>query len=169
MMQQIQASDPQVAVRRLCAVFGGSRRWWYDRPAALEPSADEVALRDAIERVIRDCPGYGYRRVTPALQREGWQVNHKRVLRVMRQEAVRSPLQRQFVVTTDSQHGYRTYPHLLAGQIVDRLDQVGVADITYIRWPTGFVYLACVLDACSRRCIGWHLSRTLDAALALAA
>lgn len=126
-------------------------------------------MRDAIERLILDFPGYGYRRVTHALQREGWQVNHKRVLRVMRQESVLCQLQRQFVVTTDSQHGYRTYPNLLAGRVVDGRDQVWVADITYIRLPTGFVYLACVLDAFSRRCIGWHLPRTMDTALALVA
>lgn len=169
MMQQIQASEPHLSVRRLCAVLGVSRSWWYERPKALAPSADEVALRDAIERVVLAFPGYGYRRVTHALQREGWQVNHKRVLRVMRHESLLCQLQRHFVVTTDSQHGYRTYPNLLAGRVVDGLDQAWVVDITYIRLPTGFVYLACVLDAYSRRCIGWQLSRTIDTALALAA
>jgi len=169
MMQQIQASEPQEAVRRLCALFRVSRSWWYARRKAGEPSEEEVALRDAIERLVLDFPGYGYRRVTRALQRDGWQVNHKRVLRVMRHESLLCHLQRQFVVTTDSQHGYRTYPNLLAGRVVDGLDQVWVADITYIRLPGGFVYLACILDAHSRRCIGWHLSRTIDTALALAA
>ncbi len=169
MMQQIQACEPQVSVRRLCTVFGVSRSWWYDRCATLAPSADEVVLRDAIEHLVLEFPGYGHRRVTHAFQREGWQVNHKRVLRVMRQESLLCQLQRQCVVTTDSQHSYRTYPNLLAGRVVDGLDQAWVVDITDIRLPTGFVYLACVLDAFSRRCIGWHLSRTIDTALALAA
>jgi len=168
-MTQMHTAFPHLSVRQLCALFGVSRSWWYARPTTLVPSREEVALRDAIERLVLDFPGYGYRRVTHALQREGWPVNHKRVLRVMQQEALLCQLQRQFVVTTDSQHGYRTYPNLLAGHVVEGLDQVWVADITYIRLPTGFVYLACVLDAFSRRCIGWHLSRTIDTALALAA
>src|SRR5215472_9893171 len=162
MMSQIHATYPQMSVRHLCDLFGVSRSWWYDRCKTAEPNAEEVALRDAIERLVLDFPGYGYRRVTHALQREGWPVNHKRVLRVMRQESLLFQLQRQFVTTTDSQHGYRTYPNLLARRVVDRLDQAWVADITYIRLPSGFVYLACVLDAYSRRCIGWHLSRTID-------
>lgn len=169
MLTQIHATSPHLAVRQLCARFGVSRRWWYDRPTAHEPSGDEVALRDAIERLVLDFPGYGYRRVTHALQRDGWPVNHQRVLRLMRQESLLCQLQRQFVVTTDSQHGYRTYPNVLAGRVVEGLDQVWVADITYIRLPSGFVSLACVLDACSRRCIGWHLLRTIDTTLALAA
>lgn len=168
-MRQMQLAFPHLPIRQLCALFGVSRSWWYARPAPLEPSGEDLALRDAIERLVLDFPGYGYRRMTHALQRAGWSVNHKRVLRVMRQEALLCQLQRQFVVTTDSQHGYRTYPNLLAGRVVDGLDQVWVVDITYIRLPTGFVYLACVLDAFSRRCMGWHLSRTIDAALALVA
>ncbi len=145
MIHQIQVAYPQISVRQLCALFGVSRSWWYDRPATLEPSDEDMTLRDAIERLVLDFPGYGYRRVTHALQRGGWPVNHKRVVRVMRQESLLCQLQRQFVVTTDSQHGYRTYPNLLVGRVVNGLDQVWVADITYIRLPSGFVYLACVL------------------------
>jgi putative transposase len=169
MMRQIQSEYPHLPVQHLCALFGVSRSWWYARPQGTEPSGEEVALRDAIERLVLDFPGYGYRRVTRALQRDGWPVNHKRVLRVMQQESLLCQLQRQFVVTTDSQHGLRTYPNLLSGRVVDGLDQAWVADITYIHLPTGFVYLACILDAFSRRCIGWHLSRTIDTALALVA
>ena len=99
-------------------------------------------------------PGYGYRRVTKALQRAGWDVNHKRVLRVLRAEALLCQLKRRFVATTDSAHSCRTYPNLLAGLPIVRLDQVWVADLTYIRLPTMFAYLACILDAHSRRCIG---------------
>lgn len=116
-----------------------------------------------------DFPGYGYRRVAKTLQREGWAINHKRVLRVMRAESLLCQLQRRFVVTTDSAHGCRAYPNLLAGLPIARLDQVWVADITYIRLPSAFVYLACVLDAYSRRCIGWRLDRRIDTGLTLAA
>ena len=131
--------------------------------------AQETALRDAIERIVLDFPGYGYRRVTKALQRDGRPVNHKRVLRVMREESLLCQLKRRFVATTDSAHGYRTYPNLLAGAVLDGLDWAWVADITYIRLPTTFVYLACILDAFSRRCVGWKLSRQIDTRLTLAA
>jgi len=87
----------------------------------------------------------------------------------MRQESLLCQLKRRFVLTTDSAHGYRTYPNLLAGVALDRLDQAWVADITYVRLPTTFVYLACLLDAFSRRCIGWKLSRQIDTSLTLAA
>ena len=109
------------------------------------------------------------RRVTKALQREGWTVNHKRVLRVMREESLLCQLKRRFVATTDSRHGRPIYPNLIRELRASRLNQVWVADITYIRLPTTFVYLACLLDAFSRRCIGWCLSRTIDTRLTLAA
>ncbi len=96
-------------------------------------------------------------------------MNHKRVLRVMRQESLLCQLQRRFVVTTDSRHGGRVYPNLLHETVLTGLNQAWVADLTYIRLPTAFVYLACVLDAYSRRCIGWQLSREIDTTLTLAA
>jgi putative transposase len=165
-MRQVQTEYPQMSVRQLCEI---SRSWFSACPANAEPSVEEVALRDAIEQLVLEFPGYGYRRVTHALQRAGWTVNHKRVLRVMREEALLCQLQRQFVVTTDSQHGYRTYPNVLATVALTQVDQAWVADITYLRLPAAFVYLACILDAFSRRCLGWHLSRTIDAALAVTA
>ena len=114
-------------------------------------------------------PGYGYRRVAKALAREGWPVNHKRVRRVMRQESLLCQLKCRFVGTTDCRHALRTYPNLVAGLELTGPDQLWVADITYIRLPTAFAYLACVLDAWSRRCVGWHLSRTIGTRLTLAA
>jgi len=88
---------------------------------------------------------------------------------VMRQESLLCQLKRRFVATTDSRHGCRAYPNLLRAAAVDRLDQAWVADITYVRLPTTFVYLACLLDAHSRRCVGWHLARHIDTRLTLAA
>lgn len=96
-------------------------------------------------------------------------VNHKRVLRILREECLLCRLQKRFVVTTDSHHARRTYLNLLKGIELSRLNQVWVADITYIRLPGGFCYLAAVLDAFSRRCVGWHLSRDIDTRLTLAA
>ncbi len=129
----------------------------------------DTALRDAIERIVLDFPGYGYRRVTKTLQRDGWQINHKRVLRVLREEALLCQLERRFVHTTNSAHGLRTYPNLVRDLVPSRPDHVWVADLTYIRLPTTFAYLACVLDAWSRRCIGWQLSRVIDTTLTLCA
>ena len=169
MIAELHASYPQLSVRRLCALLGTGRTWYYGHPTAAAIAARDTALRDASERVVLEFPGYGYRRVTKALQREGWDVNHKRVLRVLREEALLCQLKRRFVVTTDSAHGCRTYPNLLAGLAITQLDQVWVADITYIRLPTAFAYLACVLDAHSRRCRGWQLARQIDTRLTLAA
>jgi putative transposase len=169
MIAEIRHTYPELSVRRLCELLGINRAWFYDRPAQPTQAERDVALRDAIEYLVMEFPGYGYRRITKALQRDGWTVNHKRVLRVMRQESLLCQLKRAFVRTTDSAHGYATYPNLLAGLELTRLDEAWVADITYIRLPTSFVYLACILDAYSRRCVGWHLARDIDTQLTLAA
>ncbi|HEY8325328.1 MAG TPA: IS3 family transposase [Ktedonobacterales bacterium] len=167
MIAAVQQAFPDVSLRQLCRWLGVSRSWYYACPSAAERATRDVALRDAIERLILELPGYGYRRVTRALQREGWDVNHKRVLRVMRQESLLCHLKRHFLVTTDSTHGYATYPNLLTASTLTAPDQAWVADITYVRLPTTFVYLACLLDACSRRCVGWKLSRQIDTRLTL--
>jgi transposase InsO family protein len=169
MIANMREAYPDLSIRRLCALVGAGRTWYYTHPSAAAVAARDTALRNAIERLVLAFPGYGYRRVAKALQRGGWRVNHKRVLRVMRQEALLCQLQRRFVVTTDSAHALRTYPNLLAGTELAGPDQAWVADLTYIRLPTTFAYLACVLDAWSRRCIGWHLSPWIDTDLTLAA
>lgn len=169
MIAQLHGEYPQVSVRRLCALLGTGRTWYYRHPSVEAVTQRDAVLRDAIECLVLEFPGYGYRRVTKALQRAGWTVNHKHVLRVMREEALLCQLQRRFVVTTDATHGLHSYPNRLAGLVVTRLDQAWVADITYVRLPTTFVYLACVLDAYSRRCVGWQLSRYIDTDLTLAA
>lgn len=169
MMATVRETYPEISIRRLCDLLGVGRTWYYTHPSAEEIAARDTALRDAIERIVLEFPGYGYRRVTKALQREAWDVNHKRVLRVMRNEALLCQLERRFVRTTDSAHVLRTYPNLLTDIVPSGPDQAWVADITYIRLPTTFAYLACVLDAWSRRCVGWELSRTIDTTLTLAA
>ena len=168
MIAEAHATHPALSVRRLCALFGVGRTGYWAHIHALGATRD-TALRAAIEQIVLAFPGYGYRRVTAALRREGCDVNHKRVLRVMREESLLCQLQRRFVATTDSRHGYATYPNLLRDVVLTGLNQAWVADITYIRLPTTFVYLACVLDAYSRRCVGWCLSRQIDTALTLAA
>ncbi len=107
MIAQLQEQFPLLSLRRLCRLLGVSRNWYYAHPSADALAEHDRDLRDAVERVTLDFPGYGYRRVTHALQRAGWSVNHKRVLRVMRQESLLCQLKRRFLVTTDSAHGLR--------------------------------------------------------------
>ncbi len=147
MIATVHAAHPEVSIRRLCELFGVGRTWYYTQPSPEETTSRAVAVRAAIEEIVLTFPGYGYRRVTKQLQRDGWTINHKRVLRVMREESLRCQLKRRFVTTTDSSHGLRRYPNLIAEMVVERPDQVWQADITSIRLPTGFAYLACILDA----------------------
>ena len=169
MIAEARAEHAAVSVRHLCALLGVGRTWYYTHPTADARAARDTAVRAAIERLVLAFPGYGYRRVTKALQREGWSVNHKRVLRVMREETLLCQLKRRFVPTTDSQHGHRRSPNLIKHLTVTAVNQVWVADITYIRLPSTFVYLAAIVDAYSRRCVGWQLSPFIDTDLALGA
>src|SRR3954454_15937237 len=139
MIAAAHAAVPALPISRLCALFGISRSWYYARAAAPTAQERDVALRDAIERLVLAFPGYGYRRVTKQLQREGWAVNHKCVLRVMRAESLLCQLKRRFVVTTQSGHARARHPNLLKDTMLERIDQAWVADITYIRLPTAFV------------------------------
>jgi transposase InsO family protein len=168
-IEQVHDEHPEMSIERLCELMGVSRSWYYKRPCAEEKAHKDVALRDAIERIVLEFPGYGYRRVTAALRREGWSVNHKRVLRIMREESLLCQLKRRFVPTTDSAHSLGRYPNLIKDTRIDGLDEVWISDITYVRLPTTFCYLAAILDAYSRKCVGWHLSRFIDTHLTLSA
>ncbi|MDQ3694760.1 MAG: IS3 family transposase [Chloroflexota bacterium] len=171
MIAELHATFPQVSLRQLCPLLGISRSGVYAArpPPAVALAAEAVAVREAIERMVLAFPGYGYRRVTHALRRAGWTVNAKRVLRLMRDESLLCQLKRRFVRTTDSRHGLGGYPNLLRERVLIGPNQAWVADITYVRLPTTFVYLAALLDAWSRRVVGWELSRTFDTDLSLAA
>ena len=129
----------------------------------------ESALRSAIENVVVQWPAYGYRRVTHELRRRGIVVNHKRVARIMREEALTPRRVRRFLATTDSDHAEPIYANLTLGFRPSRADQLWVADITYIRLRSRFVYLAVVLDAWSRRVVGYAVGNTLAVQLTLAA
>jgi hypothetical protein len=153
MIERAHQQHPELSIERLCELLEVSRSWYYVRAGPPESDASETALRDKIERIILDFPGYSYRRVTHALSRQGWRVNHKHVLRIMREESLLCHLKKRFgVTTTNSRHGLPVYPNLLADFSVTTPDQAWVADLTYIRLRSAFVYLACILDACSRRC-----------------
>ena len=169
MIEQVREEHPEMSIERLCELMGVSRSWYYERPSSKRRARGAVELRDAIERIVLEFPGYGYRRVTAALRREGWSVNHKRILRIMRRESLLCQLKRRFKVTTDSAHLFGRYPNLVKDAEIDDLDQAWTADITYVRLPTTFCYLAAILDAYSRKCVGWHLSRFIDTRLTLSA
>jgi putative transposase len=128
-----------------------------------------MELRDAIQKIAVEMPAYGYRRITQQLRRQKRVVNGKRVLRIMREDNLLCLRKRSFVRTTDSNHTLRVYPNLAKELKVSGLNQLWVADITYIRLHSEFVYLAVILDAYSRRVIGWALGKRIEAGLAVAA
>ena len=161
---------PDLSLEQLCHLFEVSRSWYYEHRGHSEDDEEETALRDRIEEIILEFPGYGYRRVTHALHREGKQVNHKRILRIMREESLLCRIKKSFVIkTTNSRHRFPVYPNLLADLVLTAPDQAWVSDFTYIRLRNAFVYLACILDAFSRRCVGWYLSRDMTTQLTLMA
>jgi transposase InsO family protein len=126
-----------------------------------------MELRDAIQRIAVEMPAYGHRRITAELRRADWVVNRKRVLRIMQEDNLVCLRGRSYVRTTDSNHKLPVYPNLAKDLKVSGLNQLWVADITYIRLQYEFVYLSVILDAHSRRVIGWALGRTLEAELAV--
>jgi transposase InsO family protein len=148
-----------------------ARSSFYYKPKVKSPERmkAEADLRDRIETICLGFPRYGYRRVTYQLKREGKQVNHKKVLKIMRESDLLCRVKRKRVKTTNSRHRFPRYPNLIKGMVITRLNQVWLSDITYIRIRTGFVYLAAILDAHSRRVIGYAVSTALDTALTLAA
>jgi len=157
----------EVPVVRACELASVSRSWYYDRQR--RSPRNDTALQDEIERIVVEFAGYGYRRVTRELERRGQLANHKRVLRIMRDHSWLCRLQRRRRRTTLSDHKLPVYPNLLKAAAITDLNQVWVADITYIRLPAEFVFLAAILDAHSRQVVGWNLSPRLDVSLTLTA
>ncbi len=168
-----QATAARLNARALCCAAGLSRaafyRWRAEALAPVVPEPGEVALRDALQRVCLEWPAYGYRRVTAELRRRGHAVNHKRVLRLMREDNLLCLRRRAWVRTTDSAHALPTYPNLARSMTPTAINQLWIADIAYVRLLREFIYMAVILDAFSRRCIGWALEAYLDAELTLAA
>jgi putative transposase len=164
------SSRPQgeLTVERMCLLARVSRAGYYRHWAACQPREEETAVRDAVQRVALANRRYGYRRIAPQLRRDGLAVNHKRVLRLMREDNLLCLRTRPFVpMTTDSRHAWRVVPNLARGLVPSGLDQLWVADITYVRLLEEFAFLAVLLDAFSRRVIGWALETHLRVSLAL--
>jgi putative transposase len=147
------------------------RSSFYYKPKSqsLEYKEAEADLRDKIEAICLEYTRYGYRRVTHELKYRGCNVNHKKVLRIMRESDLLCRVKRNRVKTTNSSHRFPRYPNLIKEMVINRLNQVWLSDITYIRIRTGFVYLAAILDAYSRKVIGYAISTALDTSLTLEA
>jgi transposase InsO family protein len=158
-----------LTIRELCESARVSRASYYRNWRGQEPKQEEVALRDALQRLALQDRHCGYRRIGRLLKREGWTVNHKRVLRLMREDNLLSIRRRRFVVTTDSEHPWRIYPNLARHMVVGGINQLWVSDITYVRLQREFIYLAVILDVYSRRVVGWSISRQLGSGFAVAA
>jgi transposase InsO family protein len=160
----------ELTVERMCVLAQVSRAGYYRNWAASAPREEETAVRDAIQRVALENRHYGYRRIAKELHKAGLVANHKRVLRLMRRDNLLCLRNRPFVpATTDSRHEWRVVANLARDLALTGLDQLWVADITYIRMREEFTFLAVVLDAFSRRVIGWALDTHLRASLATTA
>jgi len=165
----MQLAGERLSIEAACRTAPVSRAGFYRHFDEHAPRQAETELRDRIQRVALENRCYGYRRVAAELRRQGIVANHKRVLRVMREDNLLSIRKRRFVVTTDSRHYRPVYPNLLAGRELTAPNQAWVADITYIRLQEEFIFLAVVLDAFSRRVVGWELGESLQASLVLQA
>jgi transposase InsO family protein len=160
----------ELTVERMCVLAGVNRAGYYRHWKVSAPRQEETAVRDTIQRVALANRRYGYRRIAAQLRRDGLVANHKRVLRLMRRDNLLCLRKRPFVpVTTDSRHAWRVVPNLARGLVPTDLDQLWVADITYVRLAEEFAFLAVLLDAFSRRVIGWALDMHLRASLATTA
>ena len=162
-------SQGGLSIVRMCELATVSRASFYRHWEEKAPTEAEMALRDAIQRIAVAHRFYGYRRVTVVVQREGYGVGAKKVRRLMKEDNLLAVRRRKFVATTDSDHGFVVYPNLAEHLRLSDVNQLWVADITYVRLLAEFVYLAVVLDAFSRRAVGWALGRSLQTSLPLAA
>lgn len=157
----------KIPVKAACKAAGVNRSCYYEYLKCPEKSPGDLPILEKIEGIVLEFPAYGYRRVTKELHRRGNQVNHKRVLRVMRENNILCKKKRFRVITTDSNHNLPVYSNLTKDLQVTRLNQLWVSDITYILLPGGHVYLAAILEIFSRKCIGWDLGRHIDTVLVM--
>jgi transposase InsO family protein len=157
-------------ISHLCNNLGLNKSTYYNWKNNKEVTNSDNHLRELIKKIALEFPFYGYRRITKELQIRGFNVNHKRVIKIMREEKIICRRKKRFrPVTTQSNHSYEVYPNLAKDLIVTGLNQLWIADITYVHLPYDFVYLAIINDVFSRKCIGWNLSRDIDTLLTLGA
>jgi len=158
-----------LTILRMLELGRVSRSSFYRYAPEPKPMERDMELRDAIQRIALEWPCYGRPRITQELRRRGWTVNPKRVYRLMREDNLLCVRRRKFVITTDSHHDRRIYPNLARQLVLTSVNHLWIADLTYIRLLEEFVFLAAILDAFSRRVIGWALDRNLDDELTLTA
>ena len=157
-----------LSIERMCLLAGVSRAGFYRFLKAHVPLEEETEVRSAIQQVaLQHRRRYGYRRVTAELKRRGMQVNHKRVARIMREDNLLALQPKEFATTTESKESLEVYLNLSRRMRLNSVDQLWVADITYIRVRAEFVYLAVILDGYSRKVVGWKLDRSLTSRLAV--
>ena len=166
---QALAQPQTLPLSAICDTLALSRATYYRQQAQATVPDPDVELRDHLQRLALEWPPYGYRRLTAELHRQGIAANHKRVLRLLREDNLLCLRKQRFFCTTDSRHSLTVYPNLVPELTITAIKQLWVADITYIRLLREFIYLAVILDAYSRRCIGWALAPYLETALALEA
>ena len=160
----------QLSIERMCYLAQVSRAGFYRLMAEKMPAEEELEVRAAVQKIaVEHRRRYGCRRITAELRRQGMQVNRKRVARIMREDNLLAVQPRSFVVTTDSRHELEVYLNLAGRMKLTGVNQLWVADITYIRLQREFAYPAVILDAFSRRVVGWALDCTLAARLTIAA
>lgn len=160
----------ELSVARMCTLASFSRAGYYRSVQAADPvSAEDVKLLEALRKVAKEWPSYGSRRMAQELRARGFAVNRKRVQRLMRENNLLCAVKRKFVTTTDSAHRLKIYANLASSMTLTGINQLWVADITYIGLEDEFVYLAVVLDAYSRKVIGWNLDDTMSDSLSLGA
>jgi putative transposase len=163
------ATQPALSVSQLCTVVELSRAQYYRQRNCPQLSEPDLPLRQEIQEIAAEIPAYGYRRITAQLGRNKTVVNHKRVLKLMRKDGLLCVPRKAFVNTTQSQHSFPVYPNLVSSLSIDNINQLWVADITYIHLRQDLFYLAVLMDAYSRRIIGWQIGSAIDAQLVLAA
>ncbi len=163
--------ESDMTISKACKALKIPRRNFYNWKNNPEKTTKEERLISTeIEEIAVEFPKYGYRRVTKEMKRRGFPINHKKVSNIMQEKGLQCRKGRKFrIFTTDSNHGFPIYPNLAKDLEVTDLNQLWVADLTYIHLPRGFIYLAAILDVFSRKCIGWALSERIDTELALGA
>ncbi len=170
-IEEEQENKNHLSISEACSALGVSRDSYY-RWVEQQQSPDlqdpyEMELRNEIQKIAVEFPCYGYRRMTKELDRRDYEVNHKRVLRLMREDNLLCIKKRFIPRTTDSDHSFQVYPNLARNLEVTVINQLWVADITYVQLVKEFVYLAVIIDIFSRKCVGWELSRDIDTQLTL--
>jgi putative transposase len=169
-MRRVEQAQEHLSIELMCRVAEVSRAGFYRDWERREAKVEAMELRARIQQIVvahRRC--YGYRRVTRDLKDQGWRVNHKRVARMMAEDNLLAIRRRKYIVTTDSEHDLPVFRNVAATLKLTGINQLWVADITYIRLREQFLYLAVVLDAYSRRVVGWALDESLETSLVVTA